>query len=489
MAKTWSRAFAQPAIEFPPTVLPVLDGRLPEDLRGSYYHNGPGRLERGGQRVGHWFDGDGAIVGVQFGGGVDNQATATYRYVRSAGFEQEDRADRFCFGNYGMTHPGPLWQRWGKDLKNAANTSVLVLEDRLLALWEGGAPHALDLHSLETHGLDRLGLAAKDSYSAHPKRDPRSGLIYNFAVSLGPQATLQLYCHDRHGQLQRRNAIPLEGLPLIHDFALAGDYLVFCVPPVRLNLWPAALQLQSFSDSLVWKPELGTEILICDRHSLALVSRHSVDPWFQWHYSNGWLDDRGNLGVDLVRYPDFTTNQYLKQVATGQVSLQAPGQLWRMVLDPKTAHLLDSQPLSATWAEFPQVRPDCVGQAPPRDSQGKAGQGTAFVQHRPDRDPAGELFGAIGYLDPSGAITVTDLGEDRYPCEPIWAGDWWLTLVFDGAQHQSELWVWQADRPGADPVCRLLLPEVIPYGFHGTWVSAPAAASAAAPAAISVATV
>jgi len=39
---------------------------IPEGLRGSLYRNGPARLERGGVRVGHWFDGDGAILAVHF---------------------------------------------------------------------------------------------------------------------------------------------------------------------------------------------------------------------------------------------------------------------------------------------------------------------------------------------------------------------------------------------------------------------------------------
>ncbi|HEY9741210.1 MAG TPA: carotenoid oxygenase family protein, partial [Coleofasciculaceae cyanobacterium] len=55
--KAWAKAIAQPAQEFPPTPLPILSGKIPEGLRGSLYRNGPGRLERGGVRVGHWFDG------------------------------------------------------------------------------------------------------------------------------------------------------------------------------------------------------------------------------------------------------------------------------------------------------------------------------------------------------------------------------------------------------------------------------------------------
>ncbi|NEQ34412.1 MAG: hypothetical protein F6K04_26080 [Leptolyngbya sp. SIO4C5] len=62
--KAWARAIAQPATEFALTPLTVLSGELPPDLRGSLYRNGPGRLERDGLRVQHWFDGDGAILAV-----------------------------------------------------------------------------------------------------------------------------------------------------------------------------------------------------------------------------------------------------------------------------------------------------------------------------------------------------------------------------------------------------------------------------------------
>lgn len=466
MAKTWGNALAHPAVEFDATPLVVLEGVIPPDLRGTLYHNGPARLERGGQRVGHWFDGDGAILAVQF---QDGRAVGTYRYVQTAGYQQEQGADRLLFGNYGMTHPGPLWQRWGKSLKNVANTAVLALDDRLLALWEGGLPHGLDRQTLSTHGLDLLGLQPQDSYSAHPKVDPHSGQIYNFGVSLGAQAQINLYRHDRQGHLLQRASIPLTGLgmPLIHDFVLAGDYLVVCIAPVRLNLWPAALQLRSFSESLEWKPQLGTEVVVIDRHSLTLVSRRTADPWFQWHYSNGWVNGAGHVVLDLVRYEDFQTNQYLKEVATGQVNTVVLGNLWRMVLDPTTAQILDSQPLTTGGVEFPQVSPQAVGQAP----GGADDRGTVFVHHRPHQDAQGELFGAIGHLDPSGQVTVTDLGGDRYPFEPIWADRWVLTVVFNGSTGQSEVWVWDGDRPGSDPHCRLHLPQIIPLGFHGTWAA------------------
>ncbi|RMF70126.1 MAG: hypothetical protein D6742_00985, partial [Cyanobacteria bacterium J069] len=94
----WAAGVLHTAQEFSPTPLTVLEGQIPVALQGTLYRNGPGRLERGGQRMGHWFDGDGAILAVRFGGGA---ATGTYRYVQTAGYQAEAAAGRLLFGNYG----------------------------------------------------------------------------------------------------------------------------------------------------------------------------------------------------------------------------------------------------------------------------------------------------------------------------------------------------------------------------------------------------
>ena len=139
--QAWSKAVKQTAREFSLTPLSILSGTIPEGLRGSLYRNGPGRLERNGARVGHWFDGDGAILAVHF---TSDGAKAVYRYVKTEGYQLEEKANQYLFPNYGMKAPGFFWNNWVKDVKNAANTSVLSLPDKLLALWEGGYPHSLN---------------------------------------------------------------------------------------------------------------------------------------------------------------------------------------------------------------------------------------------------------------------------------------------------------------------------------------------------------
>ncbi len=463
---TWSKAIAQPASEFPKTALPLLEGCVPQGLRGTLYRNGPGRLERAGEKVGHWFDGDGAVLAVSLG----EEASATYRYVRTSQFATEELADKFLYSGYGTMAPGPVWKRWTTPLKNAANTSVLALGDRLLTLWEGGNPHALDLDSLRTLGRDDLdgALAGNLAYSAHPKVDPTTGDIYNFGVAPGLNSTLHLYRSDRAGRVQQQAEIPLDGTPLVHDFALAGPYLVFCAPPTRIDLLPVGLGLKPFSDSIQWKPELGTQIYVVDKTSLALVSQSVADPWFQWHVSNAYLDAQGHIVLDVIRYADFQTNEFLREVAAGEIQTQTKGTYWRFQLDPTTGKVLSQTELISRGCEFPVVKPQHVGQE---------ADAVYLTIHRQNARGHRDLFGAIARLTPAtGAMVLADLGEQRYPSEPIYAEDcdapergWLLTVVFDGAREQSEVWIFDADGLEYGPVARLGLPGIIPHSFHGTW--------------------
>lgn len=463
----WANAFSQPAQEFPATPLTVLSGSIPEGLRGSLYRNGPGRLQRGTTRVGHWFDGDGAILGVHF---TDAGATGLYRYVQTVGYQEEEIKGEFLYGNYGMTAPGPVWNQWFKPIKNAANTSVLALSNKLLALWEGGNPYVLDLLTLETKGTDNLSqLEANAPYSAHPKIDQQTGEIFNFGVAAGINAILRVYKSDVTGRIIKQNSVQLDGLPLVHDFAMAGQYLVFFVPPVRVNLLPTALGLSSYSDALEWQANKATQILIFDRETLDLVSRSEAEPWFQWHFGNSFVDKDGAINIEFVRYADFQTNQYLKEVATGETHTKTKGTLWRSRFNPNTAKMLELAEVFPKSCEFPVVPSHSIGDL----------ASTYLVVHRDQVDTSKEMYNAIAKLDyKTDIVTITDLGENRYPSEALYIPDarnhqqgWVITVVYDGNSDTSEVVIFDSNRLNEESVCRLSLPAVIPHSFHGTWQS------------------
>lgn len=471
--KAWTKAITKPAQEFQLTPLSVLSGKIPAGLRGTLYRNGPARLERGGQRVGHWFDGDGAILAVHF---TDAGAKGIYRYIKTDGYIAESKAGKFLYGNYGMKFPGSTWDYWlrilrNKDLlKNTGNTSVIALPDKLLALWEGGNPHALDLQTLETKGLDNLGgLTSKQAYSAHPQRDPKTGEIFNIGISI--DSGLNLYKSDRTGKIVQTAAIKVDDVPFIHSFVLAGQYLIFFIPPLQLNKLSVMLGFSSYCDALEWQPEKGTKILVVDRETLEVVSRGETEPWFQWHFGNGCVEGDGSLRLDLVRFSDFRqVNEYLREVATGQTHTPTCGTLWQIRLNPQTGKVIEMQQVVNRCCEFPVVQPQQLGQS---------WHYTYLALLQSSAEIGREWFNTIARFDyQTGTLTEANLGENRYVVEPIYAADqlnpkrgWLLTVVYDGNVDKSEVWIFDSDRLQEEPVCRLGLPEVIPFSFHGTWKS------------------
>src|SRR4051812_9401970 len=69
----------------------VIEGKLPTDLRGTLYRNGPGLFGQFGQRYSHPFEGDGAVTAVRFDGG---KAQGACRVTETEGLKAERAAGK-----------------------------------------------------------------------------------------------------------------------------------------------------------------------------------------------------------------------------------------------------------------------------------------------------------------------------------------------------------------------------------------------------------
>jgi len=267
-------------------------------------------------------------------------------------------------------------------------------------------------------------------------------------------------------------------VPLIHDWVMAGPYLVFLVPPVRIGVMGVLFGLKSYSEAMAWRPELGTQILVFDRKTLELVARGETEPFFQWHFGNGAAaamdrdDDDGWLTLDFARYPDFGTNEHLREVASGRTTTPARATLWRMTLDPETARVEELAEMSGQSVEFPMVPPGEVG---------RPWQRTYMAAHRSGTDSTTERYDTLACFDHArDQLAVADLGDGRYPSEPMVVADaddparqWLLSVVCNGEALESEVWIYAADHLADGPACVLALPDLVPLGFHGCWRPAP----------------
>ena len=186
---SWADAFER-ALEKNPSLLgyqtvasrklatdtPVIEGKLPDSLTGTLFRNGPAQHNLKDERYHHWFDGDGMVNAYRFAGGTMSHLG---RIVETKKYLAEQKAGRFLYPAFG-THVENAALVRSPDTVNAANISVLPMEDRLYALWEGGSAYELDSETLETIGPKVWSDQTEGvPFSAHPRVDT-DGTVWNF---------------------------------------------------------------------------------------------------------------------------------------------------------------------------------------------------------------------------------------------------------------------------------------------------------------------
>jgi all-trans-8'-apo-beta-carotenal 15,15'-oxygenase len=442
-----------------------VEGRLPEELRGTLVRIGPVAFGVGGQRYGHWFDGDGGALAVRFEAG---SAQAAARAIDTPSIVAEREAGKVIHTNYGTS--GPLWNRLSGKVKNTANTSAMTWKGRLFALVESTVPTELSLEDLRTLGETNLDGVLGQSFSAHPHRVEARRASYNFGVRYGRVTSLELYELPEAGPVRRLGNVPLPGPTMIHDFIATERHLVFFVSALRIRVFRVLLGMGTFSDNFDWRPQRGTEVLIIPIDAPQRPVRLQAEPFYTWHYGNAY-EEEGRLVVDSVHYPDFTTNQWLAEIKDGPTSTDAQGRLCRSTIDLK-ARTMRTEQVSDRRCEFPSITPPRAG-ARHRYLYTAAHSGPAAWRGPQD---------VVTKVDmETGAETVVSLGREHYPNEPVFiprpggsAEDdgWLLSQTYDARSDRTYVAVLDARAPEAGPRARVWLEHFFPLTFHGTWVPA-----------------
>ncbi len=437
-------------------------GRIPESVRGTFYRIGPGRNRIGGEEFGHWFDGDGMVHALTF---TDEGAWYRNRYVRTPKYLRETREQRIVYRSFGHNAPGGWRANIGRPPANCANTNVLRIKDRLLALWEGGRPWELDPETLDTrgeHGFEGR-LRPWEPFSAHPKVHPGTGRIYNHGVGMGITGPrLNLYELSPTGRMRRKTHIPLRRAGFFHDAGMSERHLILVEHPVVMErLAPFLLGFRSFDGSLVWRPECGIRAHVVSLETLQVVRSFELDdPFAVFHFGN-CRDEGDEVVVDLVRYEDFGVNEALRNVFTS-ASPQA-GQPWRLRLNLRTGGCRQQAlPVEAS-VEFPQW------------DQRYSGGATRYLYSTavlPGQTPG--FFNGIQRLDQeTGRVSVHELGPGRFTSEAVFVpggpaeGDGWLcAVVYDADTHRSEVVLLDARSENLEEVAAVPLRNHVPFGFH-----------------------
>ena len=435
-----------------------LSGVLPDELRGTFYRNGPAIHERGGKRMQHWFDGDGMVQAFRFSdGGISHLG----RPVETKLYKQNEQEGRFTVGGFGTTVTDSFAVSSPNDA-NAANTSVLRVGDELWALWEAGSAYRLNPETLETYGpkIWTDGLQGMP-FSAHPKVD-QLGNIWNFGQSVHLNALI-IYKLDPAGTLLTAKIVRDVPPGMIHDFCITDRHLIFMA-----NSFRATLRGRNYLSQFTYLEDAPQRVIVLDMDNLEERRDYELPPGFQFHFGNAYQEVGGDIRFTLCATDrDQFVSRGAKQVMRGELPDGDVSQLCEVVLSGQGQAKVTPISDRAVGEEFPQFNPNFGGKAARylytvgnqlKDRPGR----TAILRH--------DLQ--------SGDVQAYDYGETALVEEHLFVPSvspksetdgWLIGTVLDFKTKVTRVNILRADALSDGPVGVFELPYALPLGFHGTW--------------------
>jgi len=427
-------------------------GRVPAELSGRYLRNGPNPvgLEDPGY---HWFLGAGMVHGVRLREG--RAEWYRNRWVRS-------NAVAAALGEEwpgGPVHAG---------MDFAANTHIIANAGRTLATVESGPlPYELS-DELDTLGPYDFGASLPGGFAAHTKADPRTGELHAIAY-------FWAWDHVQHvvvgtaGQVTRTTDIPVADGPMMHDFALTGEYLVLFDLPVTFSMDAVSAGRQL---PYTWNPAHQARVGLLPRDGSAGDIRwFEVDPCWVFHTLNAY-DDSGRVVVDLCRYQGGYDVSSLR--GHGPVTLD------RWIIDP-AAGKVTQQRLDDRLQEFPRVD-DRVTSRPHRYGYSAVIGEVSQATIAPSGEFADDTFAnaLLKHDLARGTVQAHEFGPDATAGEAVFApaapdaaedGGYVMAFVHNPDRGAADLVILAAEDFTGEPVARVHLPARIPLGFHGSWIA------------------
>ena len=429
-----------------------VSGRLPPELSGVYYRNGPNPQFAPVGRY-HAFTGDGMIHGFFVEGG---KVRYRNRYIHTPKWKAERAAGRSLYGllpNAGTGEPSVIGMA-------VANVNVVWHGGRLMALEEQNLPFELDAASLESRGpIAAYGGAA----TAHPKIDPDTGELVWFAYGVGPEAfTPNMYygVTDAGGVVRRREKFQAPYASMAHDFLVTERHVAFPVLPLTASLERARTGRSPYA----WEPGKGGFVGVMPRDgSVDELRWFEIDPCWVFHPMNAW-EEGDTLFADVMEHeepPEFPR-------LDGSLAPYRGARLVRWAIDLTGAsRRVRREPLDERRGEFPRIDDRRTGK------RYRHGWYAANTRQRIDD----YRFDAIAHVDhATGARSAFVFGEDM-PGEPVFVprpdgeeGDGWVvTVVYRAATNDSTFEVFDARRIADGPIATARVPRRVPFGFHGGW--------------------
>jgi len=355
-----------------------ITGKIPPELSGTFYRNGPNPQFPPRDPNHHWFAGDGMLHAFVL---ADGAVSYSNRYMRTPKWELENEAGKSLFGTFGnpmTSDPATLGRESG-----VANTNIVWHAGKLLALEEGHQPFEVDPKTMAPRGyVPYAGRAGR--LTAHPKIDPETGEMVFFAYGVGAMplsAGMAYGVVDKNGTVTRLDTFDAPFASMVHDFLVTRNYALFPILPLSASLERAMQGKPPFG----WEPELGSRVGVMARNAgVDTIRWFNTDPCYVFHPMNAW-EEGSKIHADVMQYP----NAPLFPNADGSAGLPASAKLVRWTFDlAGNSDVIKQTPIDDMAGEFP------------RFDERRAGLSYRHGYFAADTSDTGKvMFDAIAHID------------------------------------------------------------------------------------------
>ena len=440
----------------------TLRGRWPAELRGTLYRNGPALFERDGFRYEHWFDGDGMVHAWDIGdagiGGVRVGHRA--QMVQTPKFKRERKAGRFVVPAAGTEIPDPKSIRHNDDA-NPANTSVMVMGDRVFALCEAGSAFEVHRDTLDTLGPTtwRDDLATLP-FSAHPLTD-RDGSVWNFgAVGMMGGSGLLVWHLSPEGRVLDAKTIDCPALGYLHSFTMTDTHLVFVLAPFALADSGAFFQRLKFQETQACR------IAVVPKHDLTAARWFETDFAMAYHFADAYQRSH-EIAVRAVLHEDLAeARSPMSRAMNGHAGDDSKGRLATLRLDLRSGRARWERERTSAL-EFPVFDPRT-----PSDR--------AATLYAPVVLGDAPMFNGVMSLDARGRRRVHRYDDGVLAEEHVFIAKpgssrvddgWLLGVLFDPRRDRRGIALLDAAHVEDGPIAEAWLDYGFPLGFHGTFAT------------------
>ncbi len=452
-------------------------GTIPAEMDGAFYrvqpeHQFPPLL---GNDIA--FNGDGMISMFRF---KDGKVDFVQRWAKTDKWKLENEAGRALFGAY--RNPLTDDESVKGKIRGTANTNAFIHGGKLYALKEDSPALVMDPITLETQGYtDFDGKMTGETFSAHPKTDPRTGNLCSFGYASKGILTRDMTYYEISptGELLYDVWFEVPYYAMMHDFAITEDYALFSVMPMTSN-WD---RLKAGKPHFGFDTSLPSYLAVMPRKpgtTAADIRWYTGPSCFAGHVMNAWQEGTViNLDMPVAKnnmmpfFPDINDAPF--DPVAGATHLTR----WTVDLS-QNAEEYQSTRLSEMIGEFPRLDDRMIGQ------KYRYGWMVVIDPSQPVELKGGSAGGHV--MNTLGMVDLETGTEQKWWCGPVSSiqepcfvprspdapeGDGWIVMVCNRLEtHSSDLLVFDATEIAKGPIATINIPVRLRFGLHGNWANA-----------------